>query len=156
MKTESPVVQLPLEKTRQTDVVCHPLDDGAQRKTMSLGDLTGLTKIGVHLNVLAAGAHSTVPHYHKFTDEFIYIIQGQGLLNFGDEKLTVKSGDFVGLPAHGPAHSVLNNGIDELSYIVGGNRAEFDVCDYPSMNKRLFVYSDKSKRQLDFFDVEEL
>ncbi|HSM83317.1 MAG TPA: cupin, partial [Nodosilinea sp.] len=47
-------------------------------------------------------------------------------------------GDFMGFAAGGMAHSLSNPFDDDLVYLVGGLRLEFDICDYPRVNTRLY------------------
>ncbi len=128
----------------------HPLDTSVERHSVSLGDLTGLSRIGIHMTHVKPGKSTTVRHSHKLADEFIYIISGKGMLELDDEKVEVVAGDFVGLPAEGPSHALVNSGNEDLVYLVGGDRQEFDVCDYPTLGKRLYFYTDKKGKQRDF------
>ncbi|ACR14432.1 cupin 2, conserved barrel domain protein [Teredinibacter turnerae T7901] len=135
---------------RKAPLVSHPLNGAAQRKTVSLGDLTRLSKVGIHLNVVAPGVTTTEPHRHEFADEFMFILQGTAEVQLGDEIHTLTSGDFIGLPARGPAHAFTNTGGTELIYLVGGNRPDFDVCTYPNREQRLYVYQSVEGRVKDW------
>lgn len=126
----------------------HPLDPEAQRKTYSLGDHCGLSKLGVHLCRAAPHTTSTVIHWHHHEDEFFYIIDagesGATLLTCkeGDEKPKeeeVKTGDFIGFPAGKGVGYALRAGSKELVYLCGGTRQTLDVCRYPTLDKTLVV-----------------
>lgn len=146
---------------RQADVTAklekrsHPLNSKVERHTVSLGDLTGLKLCGLHYTVLESGREATVTHHHQFADEFIFILSGQGELRLDGKPYALSAGDFAGLPARGPAHTLFNPGPDDLVYLVGGNRPEFDVCDYPQLGQRVYFYSTE-KRHLDFVSTEEI
>jgi uncharacterized cupin superfamily protein len=136
--------------------VIHPINPQARRRTTSLGDATGLTRVGVHINVIAPGGLSTEPHTHASVDEFIYVLSGQGSVTLGGNSHAVGAGDFIGFPANGPAHAMTNTGSDDLVYLVGGNRPAVDVCDYPQAGKRLYVFEGPGGRQYDVVDTANL
>lgn len=145
-----------IERATSSESIAHPLNPRAKRRTLSLGDETGLRRCAVHLNVIAPGDESTESHVHACVDEFVYIISGRGSVYLDDSEHEVAAGDFIGFPAHGPAHSMKNTGSSELVYLVGGDRAEFDVCDYPRLAKRVYVSKLGEGRRLDFVDVKEV
>jgi uncharacterized cupin superfamily protein len=137
-------------------VVKHFLNPEARRRTMSLGDAAGLRGIGIHLNILAPGDASTEQHAHTRGEEFIYIVSGRGTVLLDSERHAVQAGDFIGFPAQGPAHGMLNSGSEDLVYLVGGDRPAFDVVDYPRLGKRLYLYQGKDGRQSDLVDRDDL
>ncbi|HET9933892.1 MAG TPA: cupin domain-containing protein [Polyangiaceae bacterium] len=145
-----------LERTSSAQSIAHPLNPRAKRKTLSLGDETGLRKCAVHLNVVAPGDETTESHVHECVDEFIYIISGKGTVYLDDTAHEVSSGDFIGFPARGPAHWMKNTGTTDLVYLVGGDRAEHDVCDYPHLEKRVYVTQVPDGRRLDFVDIKNV
>ena len=49
----------------------------------------------------------------------------------------VEAGDFIAYPADGEAHDLRNTGSLPMTCIVGGQRLDCDVVDYPEQNKRL-------------------
>lgn len=134
----------------------HPLDPSARRQAMSLGDLTGLTECGIHLTILKPGDISTVQHSHQFADEFIFVISGKATLTLDDRQVEISEGDFIGLPAKGPSHLVTNTGEADFTYLMGGNRPKFDVCDYPKLAKRVYLYYAGDRRSRDFVKVSDV
>ncbi|MGF1571264.1 MAG: cupin domain-containing protein [Nodosilinea sp.] len=120
------------------EVFVHPLNPKAIRHGKSLGDATGLHHIGVHLVRVEPGYDSTQYHVHQGEEEFIYVISGRGLADIGDQTTEVGPGDFMGFAAGGPPHSLSNPFETDLVYLVGGLRLDFDICDYPRVNTRLY------------------
>ncbi|MGE5220189.1 MAG: cupin domain-containing protein [Chloroflexota bacterium] len=116
----------------------HNLNPAAIRLDKSLGDEAGLKNIGIHLITIAPGDKSTEFHGHKYEDEAIYVLSGQGLEVIGDATHRIAPGDFIGLPAGGPAHETVNNGTEPLVCLVIGQRLAQDVVDYPRKGKRLY------------------
>jgi uncharacterized cupin superfamily protein len=51
----------------------------------------------------------------------------------------------------GPAHSLSNPFSEDLVYLVGGLRLEFDICDYPKINTRLY----RRGEQREYVDLAE-
>ncbi len=132
-------------------VFVHPLNPKAIRHGKSLGDETGLQYLGVHLVRVAPGHDSTQHHLHQAEEEFIYILSGRGLAEIGEETVEVGPGDFMGFVTRGPAHSLSNPFTEDLVYLVGGLRLEFDICDYPKVNTRLY----RRGEQREYVDLEE-
>ena len=116
----------------------HFLNENARRVNKSLGDATGLTGFGIHLIEIPPGADSSESHRHFQEDECVYILSGHAQVVLDGQTHALEAGDFVGLPAGGPAHHVHNPGPAPLRCLVVGNRFDHDVADYPRLGKRLF------------------
>lgn len=123
----------------------HPLNSKAIRHTKSLGDIVGLSLMGIHLVRVEPGDETTQHHNHECSDEFIYILRGSATLELGSEIHELESGDFIGFPAGGETHSMINSGSTDLVYLVGGNRPDFDCCNYPKINKKLYRVGQKNE-----------
>lgn len=74
----------------------------------------------VHGNAMQSLAEATIPpgqqtllHRHNNTEELYHITAGRGLIQLGDEKFEVRSGDTVAIPP-GTAHAVENFGTEPL------------------------------------------
>ncbi len=120
------------------EIFIHPLNPEAVRHTKSLGDLVGLERLGIHLVRVASGQASTQFHFHHHEEEFLYILAGKGIADIGDTQHEVGPGDFMGFTAPSLPHSLHNPFDEDLVYLMGGERREFDVCDYPHIHKRQF------------------
>lgn len=118
--------------------VVHQYNDNAVRQTKSLTDLLGLEHIGVHMVRIESGHDSTTHHTHHYDEEFIYILSGRGIARLGDDKHEVGPGDFMAFTRHSLAHSLHNPFNEDLVYLMGGNRSEVDVCDYPDLERRQY------------------
>ena len=129
----------------------HPLNPKAIRHSKSLGDETGLHHLGIHLVRVEPGHDSTQYHVHQAEEEFIYILSGRGLAEIGTDTIEVGPGDFMGFAPGGLAHSLSNPFAEDLVYLVGGMRLDFDICDYPKVNTRLY----RRGLQRDYVDLNE-
>lgn len=116
----------------------HFLHPDAIRIDKSLGDATGLTRIGVHLITVAPGAASTEFHAHRYEEECVFILSGFGSATIGERTVRIGPGDFIGFPANGVAHELLNTGNEPLMCLVMGQRLPVDIVDYPRRGLRLY------------------
>ena len=138
----------------------HPLDSANHRYQVSLGDSTGLTKLGVHYCRLPAGATSTTLHWHSHEDEWFYVLQAGedarllvwepaevsdsgegGEIRAGSGEVVpreerVQAGDFVGFKAGVRRAHAFRAGAGEMVYLMGGSREPLDVSYYPAIGKR--------------------
>lgn len=130
----------------------HQFNDKAVRHSRSLGDESGLSTLGVHLVRLEEGNESTQFHSHQCDEEFIYILSGEGIAEIGDQEYKIAAGDFMGFCKNSLAHNMRNPNKEDLVYLMGGNRNEFDICDYPRINRRMFRCSGSRK----YVDLENL
>ena len=130
----------------------HQFNEQAIRHTVSLSDIIGFTKFGLHLVRVEPGDETTQYHYHEESDEFVYILSGQLSLRYGDENYELTAGDFVGFPAHGAAHSMRNNSNMDATYLMGGSRPPIDICNYPDISRRMYTIHGKKE----FVDLEDL
>ena len=117
----------------------HQFNASAIRYTKSLGDLVGLTGVGIHLVRVEPGDETTQHHNHEVSDEFVYILSGAGTLYLGDEEIPISAGDFAGFPKNGLPHSMKNTGTEDLVYLMGGDRPDFDICNYPRIGRRMYL-----------------
>jgi uncharacterized cupin superfamily protein len=130
----------------------HQLNPAAIRLDKSLGDEVGLKNIGVHLITIAPGEKSTEFHTHRYEDEAIYVVSGQGTEIMGDTSQKIGPGDFIGFPAGGAAHETVNDGTEPLVCLVIGQRLTQDVVDYPRKGKRLY----RNSSQRDMVDLSQI
>lgn len=119
-------------------VKVHPLNSQAVRHTKSLSEAVGMAHLGVHLVRVEPGKETTQFHFHHQEEEFIYIISGKGIAKIGEEQIEVEAGDFMGFTAPSLPHGMKNPFQEDLVYLMGGERQNFDACDYPKLKKRLY------------------
>lgn len=135
--TKSVITKQQIEAMAGTDKT-HFLNENAQRINKSLGDLSGITGFGFHIIEIEPGFESTEKHRHYHEDECVYVLAGSASAHIGDDVFTVSAGDFIGYPAGGAAHKLVNIGTEVLRCIVVGQRLDHDVADYTDLGKRIF------------------
>ncbi|MGG7567179.1 cupin domain-containing protein [Rhodovulum sp. DZ06] len=131
----------------------HFLNDQAVRTNKSLGDMTGLKAIGVHMVEVEPGRLSTELHVHHHEEEAVYILSGTGTAVIGEEERPVGPGDFIGYRAGGLAHTIRATGDAPLRMLVVGQRLAQDVADYPKLGKRLFRQQGTGWNMVDHADI---
>jgi uncharacterized cupin superfamily protein len=79
-------------------------------------------------------------------------LSGHGTEAIGEKTYKIGPGDFIGLPAGGPAHETINDGVEPLVCLVIGQRLPQDVVDYPRKGKRLY----RNSGQRDMVDLTKI
>lgn len=119
-------------------IFVHRLNSNAVRHTKSLSNALSMKHLGIHIVRVEPGKESTQFHFHHQEEEFIYIISGKGIAEIGEAEFEVEVGDFMGFTAPSLPHCLRNPFNIDLIYLVGGERLNFDICDYPKLKKRQF------------------
>lgn len=101
------------------------------RTKRQLGDAFGLTRFGVNLVELAAGARSALLHRHTRQQEFVYILAGQPVLLIDHGERQLEPGMCVGFVPQGPAHCLVNRSSTVVRYLEIGDRDARDGATYP-------------------------
>jgi len=112
------------------------------RERMSLGSryskAMGLSKIGVHHELLPPGRRTSWPHAERDEEEFVFVIDGTPDVWIDGVLHRLQPGDGVGFPAGtGIAHTFINNTGHDVRLLVVGERNRPDSrCHYPLHPKR--------------------
>jgi len=99
--------------------------------------MAGLKRTGVSLVRLSAGKESFAYHLHHREEEWIYILSGKGIAQVDDEEYEMNPGDFIAFPTPSAPHVMVNPYKDELVYMMGGEHRNFEVADFPTLDKRM-------------------
>jgi uncharacterized cupin superfamily protein len=116
---------------------------GFAHRTRRLGPEAGGRALGCsHLEV-APGKTAYPFHFHSATEEAIYVLEGTASLRVGKDKVELRAGDYVGIPA-GPdcAHALTNTGAGPLRYLCMSCPATpttLDIVAYPDSKKVAFA-----------------
>lgn len=133
----------------------HQFNDNAVRLVRTLGEITGLERIGLHLVRLEPGRESTQHHYHDADEEFLYVLSGRGIARIDDSEYEVGPGDFMGFPAPSPAHSLANPFDAVLVYLMGGERNAVDAVHYPII-RRTMLKAPGRRSWVDWPDLHDM
>ena len=133
----------------------HQFNSNAVRLTRTLSDIVGLQRIGVHLVRLEPGRESTQSHFHDADEEFLYVLEGRGIAEIGDESFEVGPGDFMGFTAPSAPHTLTNPFQEDLVYLMAGERNPNDVVHYPRI-RRTMLKGPGPRRWVDWDDLHEV
>lgn len=154
-KTIHPLVTRTQIKDMPEKIFEHRFNSNAVRHTKSLSDYVGMTHLGLHIVRLESGKESTQFHFHHQEEEFLYIISGKGIAEIDDDELEVTAGDFLGFTAPSLPHSMKNPFEEDLVYLMGGERKDIEIVDYPRIRKRLHRISGL-RNVVDMSDIESI
>lgn len=109
--------------------------ENLQRWYRRLGDHAGLTNFGVNLTRIVPGGQSSSRHWHSRQDEFIYVLQGEVILETNGQEELLRAGMCAGFPAGTPnGHRFLNRTSADALLLVVGDRTEGDEVNYPDID----------------------
>ena len=107
----------------------------SQRWNRRLGDHAGLKNFGVNLTRIEPGGQSSARHAHARQDEFIWVIEGELVLETNEGRQALGPGMCAGFPAGcGNAHRFVNESSKDAFILVVGDRTPFDAIDYPDID----------------------
>jgi uncharacterized cupin superfamily protein len=89
------------------------------------------------------GKESFLPHAHSVSEEWVFVLEGAGVVSLDREDHAIGPGDFIGFPTDGTIHQVRNTGTSDLVYLTGGERSPVEVADMPSLGK-VAVFKDNA------------
>jgi uncharacterized cupin superfamily protein len=115
----------------------HPWNANSEITGTHLSGKTGLKRSGVSLVCIAAGKESFAYHLHHREEEWIYVISGRGVCHIDGSDYEMGPGDFVAFPTPSVAHNMTNPFDDELVYLMGGENKEYEIADFPTLDKRM-------------------
>ncbi len=102
------------------------------RTKRPLGDLFGINKFGVNLAELSPRSESSILHKHSKQEEFIFVLSGNPTLILETRKIHLNAGDCFGFTPDGPAHKLINETDEVVTYIEIGDRPIDDLVTYPN------------------------
>jgi uncharacterized cupin superfamily protein/uncharacterized protein YhfF len=106
---------------RQPDDAAYPNSDELLSIGAPFSKALGLSKLGLHHELLPPGRRTSFPHAEGQEEEFVFVIEGAPDVWIDGELFRLAAGDAVGFPAGtGIAHSFLNNTAQPVRLLVAG------------------------------------
>jgi uncharacterized cupin superfamily protein len=127
----------------------HPWNPKSQLIGVQLSRALGLKRAAVSIARIPPGRESFVYHSHRHEEEWLYILSGRGIAEIDGEELEVGPGDFMAFSTPSVPHHLRNPFDQELLYLMGGEKREFDMADFPRLGKRMV----KSGENFEVYDV---
>ena len=111
--------------------------DRYQSRMAMVGGKIGAQKLGYNVTAVPPGKRAFPLHVHRFNEEMFFILQGEGELQFGEERHAVKPGDVIACPPGGSehAHQIVNTGSVELRYLAVSTKMSPELVEYPNTGK---------------------
>lgn len=103
-----------------------------------ISPLIGGQKLGYNLTVVPPGKAAYPFHNHHGNEELFFILEGTGLLRFGNETWPLRAGDVIACPAGGQekAHQIFNDSdTGTLRYLAISTQQSPDLFEYPDSGK---------------------
>ena len=123
--------------------------DNTKRYNRRISDHARLTHYGVVLTRIIPGGQSSHRHAHATQDEFVYVLEGEPILETNDGPQQLKPGMCAGFPAGtGDAHRFINRTDKDVLLLVVGDRSPNDDVRYPDVDMHLACQPDGSRRFL--------
>jgi len=131
-----------------------------------IAERIGAQKLGYNLSICPPGKKVCPFHNHHVNEEMFLILEGEGLLRFGDKEYPLRKHDVVACPPGGRAvaHQIVNTGKGDLKYLALSTMERSDICEYPDSNKVGVLVGEQGNRDLrlmfraeqtvDYFDRE--
>lgn len=104
----------------------------------------GGQKLGCSYYRVPPGKTAFPFHLHHSNEEAIYVLEGEGTLRIGSERVPVRAGDYIAFPADGVAHQLLNTSGAELVYLAMSTMQYPEVGEFPDSNK-VAMFTDLGK-----------
>ncbi len=139
----------PVINLDELDIVSH--EDGPfQGRYGVIGERIGAKKLGYNLTVCPPGKKVCPFHNHHVDEEMFFILEGEGLLRFGDKEYPLRKHDIVACPSgkRDVAHQILNTGTTDLKYLALSTMERSDICEYPDSNKVGVFVGEQGNRDL--------
>ena len=119
-----------VETITVNDTPCGP------SRMLRYSDTGGLTQFGAFVEILPPGSRSSLCHWHRHEDEFIYMLTGEVTVHEGGVATLLHPGQAVCFKAGVAAgHYLQNPGTADATYLVVGSRLEKDVVTYPDHDR---------------------
>jgi len=115
--------------------VRHPFNPNSEVYVHRLGDMVGMKRAHLSLARVPPGRESFIAHAHSLQEEFLFILEGEGVAEIGPHRVPVGPGDYLGFPTDGTPHHLHNVGGTDLVYLMGGERTEVEVAYFPTLRK---------------------
>lgn len=122
-----------------------PVEEGhypGQSEMLSLGTALsrplGLSRLGIHHEVLPPGHRTSYPHAEEREEEFVFVLEGTPDVWIDGELHPLKAGDCVAFPpGTGICHNFINNSDRDTRLLVIGERIPESRVHYPLNPERM-------------------
>lgn len=133
---EPPVVNIDAVLADPDNRRAHAPGGGFEATIGMIGQALGSRELGVNVTIVPPGKTAWPRHYHYANEELFVILEGAGLLRYGESRRPVGPGDVVSIRAGtGVPFQLSNPGAEPLKYLAFSTMHPADVCVYPDSGK---------------------
>jgi uncharacterized cupin superfamily protein len=118
--------------------ISHPWNPDTIVPGTQLDRMVGFERIRINVVRIPAGGAASVYHSHQCEEEWIYILQGQAVLDIDGQDHLLGPGDFAGFPERSIPHQLKNPFNKSLVCLIGGEHSPVAISDFPREGKRLY------------------
>lgn len=99
----------------------------------------GARLLGYSVCVVPPGKRAYPLHCHHINEEMFLVLEGSGMVRFGEHEYPIRKGDLIAAPPGGrdTAHQIVNTSQEELRYLCVSTMIPQDVIEYPDSDKVL-------------------
>ena len=104
----------------------------------------GARKLGYNLTVLFPGQRANFYRNHHVNEEMFFILEGAGLLRFGDREYPLRKDYIIACPPGGRdvAHQIINNSSAVFRFLALSTKEPFEIAEFPDSDKLNVVVGD--------------
>ncbi len=107
-----------------------------QAKLGPLAKPLGAQKLGYRMVILPPGKTGWPFHYHRVNEEMFFILEGKGVLRYGEKMYAVKPGDVIACPpGKDRPHQLTNTSSEPMRYLAVSTKESPEVAGYPDSGK---------------------
>jgi uncharacterized cupin superfamily protein len=124
-----------------------------QQRYGEIATKIGAKKLGYNLTVVSPGKRACPFHNHHTNEEMFLILEGEGVLRFGDQQYPLRKHDIIACPpgTHDVAHQIENTGRCDLVYLALSTMEPNEIAEYPDSNKVGVLVGEHGKMELRLF-----
>jgi uncharacterized cupin superfamily protein len=102
-----------------------------------ISERIGARKLGYNLTICPPGKRACPFHNHHTNEEMFFILEGEGLLRFGEKEYPLRAHDVIACPPgkRDVAHQIINTGKVDLKYLALSTKERSEICEYPDSDK---------------------
>lgn len=122
----------------------HPYNPNAEIHGWMISRAAGLGRIAVNLAWIPPGKEAAVFHVHHREEEWVFFLEGRGVVDVDGVEHEVGPGDFVAFPP-GVAHQVKNTSADARLMLLEGGEIipDVEVADFPRLGRRMVRFGNR-------------
>lgn len=102
-----------------------------------IADKIGAKRLGYNLTITPPGKRACPFHNHHVNEEMFMILEGEGLLRFGDQEYPLRQHDIIACPPgkRDVAHQIINTGKEDLKYLALSTMDRHEIAEFPDSDK---------------------